>query len=321
MIYFLLAAALPILIYLLGPRTKVDTRVTEPMLPDGSLEQLEAWIAEKESALGKVIDGTEATIRWHDGKKKTAYVVMYLHGFSASRQELSPVPERIAEALEANIYFPRFSGHGCGPDAQANATVNEWLNDSLESLRIAEQLGDKIILLGSSTGAAFAAWLMINYPGKFAANVLFSPNFKVAQAGAEWLIRPWGKQILHAVFGKMRIRPEDTTEDENRQKLWTGTYPTRSLLPMIAATRIVRKLDHSQITCPSMLVWSPLDEVVHTQTTRDVFDSFRAAQRDELVLTTQHDPRNHLLTGDIMAPNNTDLTVSRVTEFLNRVLK
>lgn len=305
--------------YLCGPRTKVDLRLREPNLPSDQPALLEKWIADKEAAFGNVIAGTEAIIRWHQEKEKTEYVVLYLHGFSASRQELSPVPEQIADAFNANAYFPRFSGHGCGPDGQAEATVNQWLNDSLESLRIAEKLGEKVILLGSSTGAAFASWLMVNYPEKFAASVIFSPNFRVAQPGAEWLIGPWGKQILHAVFGKMRIRPDDTTEDENRQKLWTGTYPIRSLLPMIAATRIARRLDHSKITSPCMMVWSPLDEVIHTQTTREVFDSFGSTERDELVLDTQHDPRHHLLTGNIMAPENTRLTTERAVSFLKKV--
>lgn len=320
MIYFFLFVTAIALAYLLGPRTKVDIRVREPQLPTGQLAELEAWIAREEASSGEVIEGTEATIRWHAGKQKTDYVVLYLHGFSASRQELSPVPESIADAFGANSYFARFAGHGCGPEGQANATVNQWLNDSLESLRIAEQLGEKIILLGSSTGAAFATWLMFNYPEKFAADVLFSPNFRVAQPGAEWLVRPWGKQILHAKFGRLRIRPSDSSEDKNRQKLWTGTYPTRSLLPMIAATRLARELDHSKITCPSMLVWSPLDQVIHTDTTREVFDSFGSSERDELVLVTQHDPRQHVLTGDIMAPGNTQLTIERVVGFLKSVL-
>jgi esterase/lipase len=319
-IYIALFIAAVALVYLIGPRTKIDLTLREPELPSGPLAGLETWIADNEIAASNVIDGTESTIRWHKNQEKTEYVVLYLHGFSASRQELSPVPELIADAFEANAYSPRFSGHGSGPEAQANATVNEWLNDSLEAFRIAEKLGEKIILIGSSTGAAFATFLMYHYPEKFAASILFSPNFRVAQAGAEWLIRPWGKQILHAKFGTMRIRPNDTTEDENRQKLWTGTYPTRSLLPMIAATRIARQLDHSKITCPSMLIWSPLDEVIHTDTTREVFDSFGSSERDELVLETQHDPRHHLLTGDIMAPANTQITVERAVSFLNKVL-
>lgn len=320
MFYLILILATLLAIYLLGPRTKVDLTLREPRLPSELPASLDTWLAERESTVEHLREGTEAAIRWHGEKQKTQYVVLYLHGFSASRQELSPVPERIADEFAANAYFPRFSGHGCGPEAQANATVNQWLNDCLESFRIAEQLGEKIILLGSSTGAAFASWLMVTHPNKFAASILFSPNFKVAQLGAEWLVGPWGLQILHASFGKMRIRPNDSTEDDNRQKLWTGTYPTRSLLPMIAATRIARKLDHNNITCPSMLIWSPLDEVIHADTTRSVFDSFGSSIRDELVLTTQHDPRHHLLTGDIMGPANTDLTVKRAVGFLHKAL-
>lgn len=320
MFYFVLFVAVIAAIYFLGPRTKIDLALRELLLPSNQPADLERWVADKEAAVSNIIEGTEATIRWHGEKQKTEYAVIYLHGFSASRQELSPVPERIADAFNANVFFPRFTGHGVGPEGQAKATVNDWLNDAHEALLIAEQLGDKIILLGSSTGAAFATWLLFQYPDKFAASILFSPNYRVANKGAEWLIRPWGEQLLHARFGKMRIRPDDNSEDENRQKLWTGNYPIRSLLPMIAATRIARELDHSKIKCPCMLIWSPLDEVIHTATTRKVFDSFGSTQRDELILTTQHDPRHHLLTGEIMGPSNTDLTVERAVQFLKKAL-
>ena len=41
---------------------------------------------------------------------KTKISLVFIHGFSASRAELSPVIERVAKELKANIFFTRLSG-------------------------------------------------------------------------------------------------------------------------------------------------------------------------------------------------------------------
>jgi pimeloyl-ACP methyl ester carboxylesterase len=54
-------------------------------------------------------------------------------------------------------------------------------------LALAQKLGDKVVLMGHSTGALLLTWLAIRNPDKVAALILFSPAFGVhsfAQAAA-----------------------------------------------------------------------------------------------------------------------------------------
>ena len=99
-----------ILIWAYGPREVIDQQVEIPELP----ADLEAYLTESESRYNDIRPGLEKTILWHDPqrKKATELSLVYLHGFSASRAEISPVPERVAQELGANLFFTRLAGHG-----------------------------------------------------------------------------------------------------------------------------------------------------------------------------------------------------------------
>jgi hypothetical protein len=70
-------------------------------------EDLDALILNHESQLQGLRRGTEKSILWYDEnqKEKTPWSIVYLHGFSASRREISPVVETLAKNLKANVFF------------------------------------------------------------------------------------------------------------------------------------------------------------------------------------------------------------------------
>ena len=89
-------------LFLLTP-AKLVNGAAEPVLPD----DLDAYLAasERNAADGfELIPGTEKRIHWQVPGERTDYVVIYLHGFSATRQEMAPVAERIADQLGANLF-------------------------------------------------------------------------------------------------------------------------------------------------------------------------------------------------------------------------
>ena len=75
------------------------------MLPD--LEDLDGWLAQRETAAGGVREGCAKQVVWADGHRKTPMAVLYIHGFSATGAEVRPLPDLLAEALGANLYFAR----------------------------------------------------------------------------------------------------------------------------------------------------------------------------------------------------------------------
>ena len=129
----------------------------------------------RESDERPVVAGAERKIRWaknNSRHQKTEYAVVFLHGWGACRQECRPVPERLAEAIGANLYCNRLPGHGRrhkrgrlgggGPDGDTlvdEAHPRALMESAVEALRIGLAIGEKVILLGMSTGGVLATWL------------------------------------------------------------------------------------------------------------------------------------------------------------------
>ena len=75
------------MVYLKGPKPSEPIFETKlPAVPE--LASLTAYISEQESK-HKIKPGNEAEIVWADSSKvqQTEYAIVYLHGFSASKQE------------------------------------------------------------------------------------------------------------------------------------------------------------------------------------------------------------------------------------------
>jgi hypothetical protein len=96
------ALVLPGLLYLTGPVTTIDPRVRPVALP----ADLDGYLARSEAGYGDIVPGTEKTIVWASASKsRTPLSIVYLHGFSASRQECAPLPQLLARSLGANLYL------------------------------------------------------------------------------------------------------------------------------------------------------------------------------------------------------------------------
>ncbi|UCD68174.1 MAG: hypothetical protein JSW48_15555 [Betaproteobacteria bacterium] len=155
-----LQAALVLLLFVIvgfatEPRPVVGQKLVEITRPG----DIDAYVTETESRFADLREGTEKLIIRHPTAKgrKTPLAVVYLHAFSASRQELSPVPEQLAKRLGANLLLTRLSGHGSPGDALGYVTVEDWLTDAVEASQIGRALGDRVLLMGTSTEGTLAA--------------------------------------------------------------------------------------------------------------------------------------------------------------------
>ncbi|RME92682.1 MAG: alpha/beta hydrolase, partial [Bacteroidetes bacterium] len=117
--YTLLAlVGLLVLIYLNGPWPHFEAFDGSPEMEIPPLAGLAAQIAAQEAAVAKLRPDNEARIVWADSVRKTPCSVVYLHGFSASQFEGSPIHERFAQRYGCNLYLARLAGHGIDePDA------------------------------------------------------------------------------------------------------------------------------------------------------------------------------------------------------------
>ena len=120
-----------------------------------------------------------AKLEFYDSiPQKTAYSVLYLHGFSASSGEGDPLHRNIARALKANLYLPRLSDHGLiEEEPMLNFTGQKYLDSAKEALAIAKKIGEKVIVIFSSTGGTLS--LILGNDPQIAALLLFGPNVKI----------------------------------------------------------------------------------------------------------------------------------------------
>ena len=190
------------IVYLLGPNPatpKYDTAM--PAVP--ALNALEKFVATSEAA-HKLRPDNEARIIWANDsiKQKTNYAMVYLHGFSASQKEGDPVHRNIAQQFGCNLYLSRLAEHGIDTSEQLiNLTADNYWQSAKQSLAIGRQLGNKVILMGTSTGGTQALQLAAAYPSEVAALILYSPNIAINDANAWILNNPWGLQLARLVKG------------------------------------------------------------------------------------------------------------------------
>jgi esterase/lipase len=305
--------------YASGPRYTIGPARTPVALPPGPPEVLERYLAERELAVGDVIPGAEKTIIWATpARQQTPLSVVYLHGYSATRQETAPLSDDLARALGANLFYTRLSGHGRAPAAMGEITGTDWLQDAEEALAIGRRIGQRVIVVGTSTGGTLGTWLALQPASEaMAALVLVSPNFGPKNALSEVLTGPWGPQLLRLLQGDEYTW---TPLNAEQARYWTWRYPSKALLPMMAVVTQVRDAPLEQVQVPTLVIYSPNDQVVNPTRTERAFARFGTATKALQPVLTSEDPDHHVLAGRILAPNDTAMIGAYIRRFLTGVL-
>ena len=214
-----------LILYLAGP--KPPKPVMDNTLPDIEVnrDQLDRFIREKEKNL-PVKPGNESKIIWNNDslKNKTRYCLLYLHGFSASGYEGNPTHVDFARHFHANAYIPRLASHGLDvPDPLIDMTPDRLYDSAKEALRIARLLGDKVLIMSTSTGGTLSLKLAAEFPDQVNGLFLLSPNIRINNPAAFLLSGPWGLQIARLVYGgKYRYTNENSKDEECRY--WNCFY-------------------------------------------------------------------------------------------------
>ena len=144
------------LLALLGPREKVDLSAGF----DASLlgDDIDDYFEREEAKFSDIVEGVQKRVVWAgDVGVKTPISVLYIHGFSASSEEIRPVPDKVAEALGANLVYTRLTGHGRSGAAMAQATASDWMRDTAEALAAARAVGESVVVIATSTGGTLVA--------------------------------------------------------------------------------------------------------------------------------------------------------------------
>ena len=303
------------LVYLTTPPALVNAAI-RPQLPDN----IEAWLADSERRVASqyaLIPDTEKRVTWYgEAGARTPYAVVNLHGFSATRQETAPLAERVAAALGANLFETRLTGHGHTRQPMHEVQAEDWLDDTAEALAIGARLGDRIVVIGTSTGGTLAL-AMSNHDTADAVSdiVVISPNLQPGDGKAAWLTRPAGPLIARLIAGDTRSWE---AHNELQARYWSTSYPIEAAIEMM---RLVDLLDSRlplQLQQNLLVLLSPDDEVVSPEATRQAFEQISAPHKALIEIEDVGDPSNHVLAGDILSPGSTDDIAALIVDFVRR---
>jgi pimeloyl-ACP methyl ester carboxylesterase len=214
--------------YVAGPNPATPQYKTGmPIVPD-SMHALEVYINNKEAQHKIKPDNEARVVWWNDSvKTKTPYSIVYLHGYSASQAEGDPVHRTIAKKFGCNLFLSRLDGHGIDTtEPMANMTVDSYWESAKEALVIGKKLGNKVILMGTSTGASQALQLAGLYPNDVYALLLLSPNIEINNDKAYLLNNPWGLKVAQMVTGS----DHNVAKDDRPvyKQYWHYRYPFSS---------------------------------------------------------------------------------------------
>lgn len=263
-----------------------------------------------------LIPGTEERLQLFGGAERTEWVVVVLHGFSATRQETAPLAGMVATQLGANLFEARLSGHGHAANPMADVRAEHWLADTARALARGAELGDKLVVIGTSTGATLAA-AMLEEPVADPVDtvVMISPNFSPQGAGAHWLTRPAGPLLGWLIEGPTRCWEP---HNELQARYWSTCYPTTTLVEVMRLVDLVGGRLPETIRQRLLVFYSPDDSVVSPTAIRDAYAAVSAPAKALIDIRDSGDPSHHVLAGDILSPATTAGIAGQIVDFIRR---
>lgn len=264
----LLIPVVLIVAYTAGPNPSTPVYTKDlPAVPAEPLA-LTQYIQQREAA-HRLKPDNEARIIWANDslKAKTEYALVYLHGFTASQAEGDPVHRNIAKKFGCNLYLSRLAEHGIDTtEPMINLTAENYWASAKEALAIGRQLGNKVILVGCSTGGTLALKLAADYP-EIASLVLLSPNIEINDPNAWLLNNPWGLQIARMVTGSKYLDSKDTRDIY--RKYWTYHYRIEAAVALEELLETtMNKETFKQVTQPVLLLYYYKDKVHQDSTVK-----------------------------------------------------
>jgi len=320
----LLIIGLLVIAYLAGPhpRAPVYGQALPSVPSDGA--SLEMYI-NKNEAQHKLKPNNQARIVWFDSSKtKTEYSIVYLHGFSASQEEGRPIHTNIAKKFGCNLYLSRLAGHGIDTaEPMINLTADELWESAKQALQIGKQIGNKVILMATSTGGTLALKLAADYPADVYALVLMSPNIAINNTKAYLLNNPWGLQIARAVTGSHYVTATDSSPVY--RQYWYWHYPLESLVQLqeLIETSMTKDL-FNKVNQPTLMLYYYKDEA-HQDTVVSVSAMLKmyselGTPANKKIKEAMPDVGNHVMGSYIKSKDLLEVQLA-IEQFMQRKLK
>ncbi len=250
------------ILYMVGPKEKIRALEGEyPEVPS-DLTELENLIRQKEDTVRGLKHNNEARIIWADpeNKSKTPYSIVYIHGFGASQMEGDPVHRKIAEKFGANLYLSRLPEHGIKrDDAFSLLSPEKLVQGAREAFAIAQNLGDSVIVIGTSMGGALSLVVASERPD-IKGLLLYSPCIEVYGDPLSAFFTPWATVLMKS-FMTNKDGVQLVEREGDKAKYWAEEYHINAYtsLAILLKSKMNRQT-FSQINQPIFLGYYYQDE-------------------------------------------------------------
>jgi pimeloyl-ACP methyl ester carboxylesterase len=282
-------------------------------------EGVQVYFESTESRFSDITPGTQKRVIWAgQAETRTPYSVLYVHGFSATSEEIRPVPDRIAESLGANLVYTRLAGHGRSGAALGAARGEDWMQDTAEALAAARAVGEKVVVLSTSTGGTLTAAAAVDpdLSQDVAAMIFVSPNFGINGGGSMLLDWPGARWWVPVLLGGER---SFESESDAVLTYWTHSYPWEAVVTLAGLVKTVTALDFAQARVPALFRLSLADQVVRPEETQKIAAAWGGPATVQLVeLGPGDDGGAHVIAGDIVSPGQTEAAIGDMLAWLKQ---
>jgi pimeloyl-ACP methyl ester carboxylesterase len=310
-------------VYMFGPVPKNPVYGnTLPNVPSNT-DSLIKFIDQKEKQ-HKVKQGNNSKIIWFDSlHKKTEYAIVYLHGFSASHEEGNPIHTNISKKFGCNLYLSRLADHGIDTTEELlNMTAENLWESAKEALAIGKQLGHKVILMGTSTGASLALHLASEY-SDINSLILMSPNIAINNPTAWVLNNHWGLQIARMVNGSKYNYANDSFV--LYKNYWNWKYRIEALVQLqeyLETAMIKEKFD--KINQPVLCLYYYKDEqhqdqVIKVSDVKKMLNQLKTPEEFKIQKAIPN-AENHVLGSYVLSKDLTTVE-NEISSFITKVAK
>ncbi len=284
--------------------------------------EAKAW----DARLARIRPKQEKQVYWaHGAKTKTPVSFVYIHGFSAGPLELEPTIQNLAAMSKANLFITRLRAHGLESGAAfRNVRAEEWLADAIEAIAVGHLIGDRVVVAGMSTGASLAllATEALNrhrHELKPDGLILLSPNFRLANRGADVLMRegmaPFTEMVMRVVEGGEHEFP---LRNEWHRERWTSRYPIEGAVQLMRVLRALATLrldDECLADIPRLLLYTEKDTVVSVA---EIESRLEASRAEGLTAVNWANGDQHQLASRAFSPEKTDELVTVIDQWVRR---
>lgn len=219
--------------------------------------------------------------------RRTPLAIVYIHGWSAGVMEHKTLVEDWGQRLGANVVCWRLTGHG-GADLSegaqnlqllTQATATNLYADAADACLVGLRVSERVLLVGSSTGAALLTVWAARAPAAFRSRIagfvglspayalstplypFMSPFLALMRAGlpSRHLSRAASGFLLSCIAGPYRHMAPINEEHKIR---WTLRYPTRAVVTSIECIWEAGHANFKALDCPVVFVGYDADPVV-----------------------------------------------------------